>query len=102
MRDFDRAIAIVGTGCVIVMFLLLVGTAEAHDWFPSECCSGQDCKRYPGAPKRTSSGGYILHDGRLVEPHRVRHDGQQKDDAWYLCESPHKYIYCLFPPPGGV
>jgi len=80
---------------------VLVGSAKAHDWFPKECCSGQDCKAYSGLPRRIGDG-YLLNDGRTVPMSRVRNDGQQTDDRWYLCESTSKHIYCLFPPPGGV
>ena len=28
----------------ILVLLLFITPALAHDWFPPECCNGQDCK----------------------------------------------------------
>ena len=30
--------------CLLAIALLLTRPAAAHEWFPPECCSGQDCE----------------------------------------------------------
>lgn len=32
---------------VIITSLLIISSAIAHDWYPSKCCGGQDCKPVP-------------------------------------------------------
>ena len=81
--------------------------AIAHGGWPRECCGDNDCQPIKtGAPQKIP-GGYLLKDGRTVPDSKVRYDGVQHDDHWYLCEAApwvraDKHIYCLFPPPGGV
>jgi hypothetical protein len=27
-----------------MIFMLMIGSAGAHDWYPKDCCSGNDCE----------------------------------------------------------
>ena len=51
---------------VLVAALAVACPSQAHDWYPIQCCSGQDCGPVPpGAVKRTP-GGWLLPSGHTL------------------------------------
>jgi len=41
--------------------------AEAHDWYPDECCHAGDCQHAPSGAVQRVAGGYLVKRG-LVSP----------------------------------
>ena len=80
--------------------------AEAHSWYPWECCSDNDC-----APITVSEtplekdGGYYLIDGRHISYKELK---PSPDGKWHLCEQKWpanpaaRKILCVYAPIGGV
>ena len=51
---------------VLVAALAVSCQSQAHDWYPIQCCSNQDCGPVPpGAVKRTP-GGWRLPSGHVL------------------------------------
>lgn len=40
--------------------------ALAHDWYPRECCSIDDCRPYPAGKVKAGPDGWVLSDGTRV------------------------------------
>lgn len=58
LRPAARAAAII---------LALMGSAEAHAFYPPSCCGGQDCAPIPdGSVKYTSAGWLIIETGETI------------------------------------
>lgn len=80
---------------ILVLALLASVNAKAHDWFPLECCGGNDCKEITKWEDYTSTywkitnadGTFFVKKDMSVRP--------SKDSKRYLCVNNGK-IYCLF------
>ena len=91
---------------LLACHILLPTGADAHSWYPWECCSDNDC-----APITISEtpvekdGGFYLVDGRHISYKEVK---PSPDGHWHLCEqkwpaNPAKRkILCVYAPTGGV
>lgn len=69
--DFERAgpvwpdiigvaIYAVALFLALVFLFVLFTPARSHDWYPVECCSGQDCRPVSAASVRAGPQGYVL------------------------------------------
>ena len=96
-------------GALLIWFVVSVVSsveAQAHSWYPTECCSDTDCAPIPIAetPKE-ENGGFTLLDGRHVDYKSLR---MSPDQQWHLCELKQpetvrdRKILCLYAPLGGV
>lgn len=96
---------------MLVLFLLAIlvvqatRVAFAHEWYPWECCSDNDCaplalEQIP----REENGGFTLTDGRHVAYKDVR---PSPDGKFHLCEQKwepnprDRKILCFYAPVGG-
>lgn len=104
IRDLLRVGIIVGLAAVPTM--LPSQKADAHSWYPWECCSENDCS--PLAITETpfeKDGGFYLTDGRHISYKEVR---PSPDGRWHLCEQKwpaavrDRKILCVYAPIGGV
>lgn len=75
------AALVVAVVCFFV-FMLSHLTAKAHDWFPAECCSNQDCFPVKDTDLQLQpDGSYIVvHSGKRAVDVRESLDGR-----YYLC-----------------
>jgi hypothetical protein len=85
---------------------LAASPAVAHEWYPYECCSDNDCAPIPaGETPREMNGGFTLIDGRHVAYKAVR---SAPDGRWHLCQpalpadTALRPILCIFGPTGGT
>lgn len=98
--------AVLICAALAVMFLL-VSSATAHEWYPWECCSDNDCAPIPLAETpREGHGGFTLLDGRFVPYRDLRNS---PDAQWHLCEQKWpaddvaaRKILCTYAPIGGT
>ena len=88
------------------LLLLTGGRAAAHEWYPWECCSDNDCAPIPLAETpREENGGYTLIDGRHIPYKEIRNS---PDGKWHLCERKwpahpaDREILCTWAPIGGM
>lgn len=83
-----------------------VGGAQAHDWYPYECCSDQDCRELPaGWPKATATG-WQVPSGDVIpwNDTRLRKTPPDQDGAHWCTErgAEDGRTLCLFVPPMGM
>lgn len=89
------------TAAAVILLLMLI-PAFAHDWYPLECCSGQDCRalsdaEVPQYVQPADGGKYLIVKWGIV----VERKGYSPDNKFHICEMPTKF-YCLFTPlPSG-
>ena len=88
----------------IVIILAICGmvalrlSANAHSFYPWECCSGIDCAEISADRVSVSAGGYMV-DGKFTVPYsetRVSPDGQ-----YHACFPNHETLKCFWAPPPG-
>jgi hypothetical protein len=86
--------------------LLPLSRADAHSWYPWECCSDKDCAPITmSETPREKDGGFYLIDGRHISYKEVK---PSPDGQWHLCEqkwpanSAARKILCVYAPVGGV
>lgn len=82
-----------------LLVLALATAAQAHSWYPSECCSDRDCAPVPASTVREAPEGFtILPQGDFVPR------GKEKfspDGAYHVCRYPSGGLICLFVPARG-
>ena len=91
----------------LAAMLLLVSSATAHEWYPIECCSDNDCAPIPLLETpREGGGGFTLLDGRFIPYRDLRNS---PDAQWHLCEQKWpadnvaaRKILCTYAPIGGT
>jgi hypothetical protein len=115
MIDPNRVwrVIIVLAALAVLCLWMLVARVMAHDWYPTECCSGIDCAPVmstsyvasaildghdrgrlpmPRMVVTTSRGTFVLPDDM---PRRV-----SKDNRMHVCSSNTGRVLCIFEPPG--
>jgi hypothetical protein len=89
---------------VFAVVVLWTIAAQAHSWYPWECCSDNDCAPVPREQVNEVTGGWKLPDGRFIPYKQAR---MSPDGLFHLCEQkwPEKIadrkILCFYAPVGG-
>lgn len=81
---------------VLLLLLAMMGSAAAHDWYPTECCSEKDCAIISDSQVREVRDGFLI--GEEFFP-RAR-SRQSPDENYHICRNPH--IICFFYPHRGA
>jgi hypothetical protein len=68
--------------CFVVAAQLVVGVADAHSWYPKECCSDNDCQPVPCAEITRTHLGLKWRD-RVFFAEWQTHDSQ--DQFCHVC-----------------
>ena len=85
--------------------LLCNGVAPAHDWYPIECCSNQDCAPADSVVRR-EDGSYLVTSRGLsaVIPANYANWRKSPDGRVHVCirklRSGGEYLVCAFRGPG--
>lgn len=92
----------------LLIGLMLSGPAAAHDWYPTECCGGQDCAPVDSASMvPTPDGGPMQMRvctavGCGVVPLNLSHF-ESKDNRMHAClvrgAAFGAYVRCIWDPP---
>ena len=53
-------------GYGLIFWVILTSPAMPHEWYPNDCCSGQDCFPQPGGVTATQGGWRIESSGEVV------------------------------------
>jgi hypothetical protein len=56
---------------VLLLSLLSSSVAAAHDWYPSECCSGKDCHQVPCDQIHAEGMGSYWYQGEFSRGARI-------------------------------
>lgn len=121
--DLRRAWLIIAGIVIVCVLAVLAGLAwttkaRGHDWYPSECCSGQDCDRIEASAVKTPPDGYLVtlpagghsqvHEARQwLVPYADKRIRVSPDEHYHACIQPLGYmdefvtggeIVCLFVP----
>lgn len=79
-------------------------SADAHDWYPRDCCSGQDCYAIDEAEvELTEAGWEVMRTGEIIE-HNGRRERMSEDGQFHRCSlggDPDSRTLCLFVPSMG-
>ncbi len=97
-----------GIVLVIIVFVALAfGSvpADSHSWYPSECCSDQDCKPAPCEQIKILDNGCREYDGatycdqkQFPQMKRIR---PSQDEQCHACRVPgNSFGICIFVLPG--
>lgn len=83
----------------LAICVLVVSIAQAHSWYPHECCSDRDCAPLPDnqIPKPLDGGAWLLSTGEIVNRDKVK---WSPDGHYHLCRFG-AVVLCLFVPPQG-
>jgi hypothetical protein len=90
---------------VLAGLLACPATAPAHDWYPLECCSSQDCAPADSVVRR-EDGSYLVTSRGLsaVIPANYPYWRKSPDDRVHVCirklRSGAEYLICAFRGPG--
>lgn len=94
---------------VIVAIILAAPKADAHEWYPMECCSGLDCAPAESTAYVVLTGEVLPHlvvttkMGTVVIPHNTKWR-DSKDNRMHVCMRPNgdgtMQLLCIFAPPG--
>lgn len=97
-----------------IVALFYITFAQAHEWYPLECCSGVDCAKIEADTVRETKEGFVVTVAPGSHPMVKRSDPAQiyripyaqgrvsADTAYHLCIDHTKRMLCFFAPPGGV
>lgn len=93
---------------------LLSGSASAHDWYPYECCHGDDCAKIPVSRVKEKNGGFEVTvyphdhkqakdwDGPVTFHFTYKMTRGSEDQNYHICILPSKVALCFFAPIGGA
>jgi hypothetical protein len=90
----DQAVVAFVMGLVLgILFFPL--TARGHDWYPRDCCAGDDCKPIPAERVQITPQGYLV-DGQFAFAFT---SPKSPDEKYHLCW-PRSWATpnCFFPP----
>lgn len=87
-----KIVAIVIWAIYATMIAAAINSAQAHDWYESACCSGQDCKPVPdGVVTEHVDGVHVQGYGVLSESDpRIR---WSQDDRDHICAATNPPYY---------
>jgi hypothetical protein len=79
--------------------------ADAHDWYPVECCGGHDCAPADNVVRRNDGSLQVTARGMtVVIPEDYRAWRKSPDDRIHVCirklRSGSEYLICAFRGPG--
>lgn len=73
--------------------LLYITVAWGHSWYPSWCCSDQDCLPVPCEDLLTQGDGSVIYDGITFAKEMVK---ESKDQFCHVCMTAARTPLCLF------
>jgi hypothetical protein len=72
--------------------------AQAHSWYPLECCSERDCAPLDARKVTETEAGYLLDTGEFIERKKARFS---PDEDFHICRFPSGGVICFFVPNRG-
>lgn len=72
---------------VFSMFVAWTQRADAHDWYPIECCSDKDCRPVSASAIRTGPQGYVINSSGETVGYRDSRVRTSPDDDYHWCNA---------------
>jgi hypothetical protein len=72
--------------CLLIVAQLIVSAADAHSWYPKECCSDNDCRPVPCAELTKTNLG-LMWRGLVFFNEMQTHDSL--DQLCHVCVKSH-------------
>jgi hypothetical protein len=72
--------------CLLAVLMLVGGAANAHSWYPEECCHDKDCHPVPCEEIDKISDGWLWRDKATKQRHWFPHGRlhASHDDACHV------------------
>lgn len=85
---------------VVLVVSAMIGVehrkARAHDWYPPDCCSDNDCRMLPASRvKAMRDGGYLIDGLIAIQRERVR---PSPDGEYHACMPTAIHVRCFWAP----
>jgi hypothetical protein len=77
----------------ILIFLLFTSSAVAHSWYPTNCCSEQDCKPVPCDHLGENEKGEVTYRGKAFSKEKTY---SSQDSSCHVCIGNGGTPYCAF------
>lgn len=100
---------------VLIVAMMIPQPAQAHSWYPWECCAGNDCAEVSPLAVKETQAGYVftivpghhpMWPASKAEPLTilVRHNKLKPspDGLWHICIKPTGELICAWGIVGGV
>lgn len=84
-----------------IVFVLAITRADAHSWYPVECCHDRDCAPVKSSDVEEGPDGYFYRlTGEFIARKNTR---VSMDEDFHLCRNEHtNLILCFFVPSRGA
>jgi hypothetical protein len=86
-------------GILFLFGVALVVAAQAHSWYPANCCSDRDCAPLDQSRVRPTSEGYFIDEVHFIPHARVM---IPFDGEYHGCFSSTGVLVCFFAPKPSV
>jgi hypothetical protein len=86
---------------LIAVTLLSVLPALAHSWYPTECCSGQDCREADSVTELPDGSAKVQVGNDIIIVPRSLKRRQSPDGHYHLCYrkwTDSTVVHCFFEP----
>lgn len=93
---------------LFMMAAFYTKAAQAHDWYPPNCCSGTDCAPIPMDDVRITPDGFVIPGNPEVVPYsspKIRQTPPEGGQKYHLCSRGGKRdgeVLCLYIPNWGT
>lgn len=96
---------------IAALFVIITSCTKEvwpHDWFPTSCCNGGDCRVITADRVLTTKNGFVFPGNPEVVPYsspKIRQTPPDGDGAYAICTKggePDTEIICLYIPNWGV
>lgn len=108
MRDLIVFVALI----VVIVLMVIFSPANAHSWYPQDCCSGQDCAEVESAVEHPDGSVTVKTKhgtAKMPKGFKKRPSNDNKDHACIITLPPDSfdqnpagsYLRCYFTPMGS-
>lgn len=93
---------------VAAALLCAAGGAQAHDWYPPNCCSGHDCRPMASDGVTLSAGGLVIKESGETIPYDsplVKRTPPEGGGLYHRCSvggAPQGATICIYVPDWGT
>lgn len=97
-KPSSSRLRIIARMAALALVVAAGGSANAHEWYPWECCSGHDCDAITPDRVKIVEGGYVI-DGKFMVP--TKEARRSQDEHYHACFPQPENLRCFFAPPFG-
>lgn len=83
---------IIGAALIVIILVIWVSIAKAHEWYDSDCCSGKDCDPVPDGTVVETGQGVVVKGFETIQEGDTRLRWS-KDERDHICVAKAPYYY---------